>query len=236
MKIIKLIKLFIDKLLHYIDNGKFFREPMKIFYLVNGFLPAITPIAYSVAFLFFVFGELIPNDHKYENIWTKFLVITGGSLIGAWLAVIALLSIFYWINRKNQLTRTVRVGDNIKAIPIIAHYITCAGESTGLMLALTPLGSYIIVYVMVLLGGYSLLPGGIELSLLPIVAIGGVVGFALLVIAMFLICYPIVLLSHVVGEKLRIKAQLANDLRDVSDIHRAATMTEETEDSTKNNQ
>lgn len=43
----KLIKQYVDRLLQYIDSGRFFRSPIKVFYILIGvttFLPVFLPI------------------------------------------------------------------------------------------------------------------------------------------------------------------------------------------------
>ena len=57
-------------------------------------------------------------------------------------------------------------------------------------------------------------------------------GLLILVIFIFiclLLSYIVILIAHFIGESIRVRAQIANDVRDLGDIHRAATLLREAE-------
>ena len=211
-----MVKGLIEKLLNYIDNGKFFREPMRVFYLLNAIVPFLTPLLYLIV--------IVPLWGRMDYVllgWTKICAIIALFLGFVWLLVLAYGTYVYWMNRRKALYRCFREGDDFKAIPLVANYIQCWGESYGLSLAIAPIGVYVIVYVMGLLCGFNI-GYGFDFRIFLLCTLLGIVGLAVLCLAMFLLCYPIVMFAHFASEKLRVKANLANDMRDLADIHRAS--------------
>ncbi|MBQ0141544.1 MAG: hypothetical protein KBT06_01875 [Prevotellaceae bacterium] len=217
------IKHRLEKLTEVIDNGKFFREPMKLYYVMNGIAAFAVP-AFFIKILTQLWSTL-----QYLNGWSKFMTELSLVLVLIWLIVLAYCALLYWLDRKKNLNKCVRIGDSIVAIPTIAHYIQCAGECFGIMLGLSVIGASFILYIFGLLSGFGLFGGADGFSGYLLFFLIATIVLLVIILTTFLVCYPIVVWSHVIGEKLRIKAQIANDVRDVSDIHRAATMTVEAE-------
>lgn len=218
-----LIKHYLELMLNYIDNGTFFRDPMKLLYIIFGVLGFAAPAAY-IYFLYDAWDNLIPS---FLDTWPKLTLGLTYILVLVYLIAIAYAHLVFWLHRKDKLHQTVRVGDKIVAIPVYADFIQCAGEAAGIFPAISMLGAYVIFFVIGLLNGFKFIhygPFDFGDYLEGIIYL--IIGFVLLAIACFIIGYLIILVAHVISERLRIKAMLANDVRDLGDIHRAATMTE----------
>lgn len=218
-----LIKHYLELMLNYIDNGTFFRDPMKLLYVIFGIVGFAAPLVY-VYYIYDEWNHLIPS---FLDTWPKMTLGLTYILIFVYLVAIAYAHLVFWLHRKDKLHQTVRVGDKIVAIPIYADFIQCAGEAAGIFPALALLGSYIVAFLIGLLNGFKFMNYGVNDFgdyLEAVVVL--IIAFVLLAIACFIIGYLIILVAHVVSEKLRIKAMIANDVRDLGDIHRAAVMAE----------
>lgn len=214
------IKNLLEKVLNSFDNGRFLREPVKLFYFLNGICPFVLPLIC----LYQVIEYNVINEYTFKSWWGFTLLIAVLAGI-AWLTVLAYCAFVFWKNRIKDLDLNVRTGDSTTAMPIMAHYIKCWGESTGLILAIAPVGMYVIGFVFMFLNGFAPYGFGFSFDQFLLKTIYGIAGFFGLLLVEFIICYPIIFVAHYISENIRIKAQIANDLRDVSDIHRAATMT-----------
>lgn len=212
----KLIKQYVDRLLEYIDSGRFFRSPIKVFYILIGvstFLPVVLPIA-----LLF-----IPQVNDFISSlggWPTVVSYLGVLVLIVYFLALGFFGFYYWRNRQRDLYATVRPGDKIKAIPVCAHIVRCLGEWNGIYLFVSIMGAYLILYVLALISG-----GGDFLGFL-IILFGGLLAIPLLCLILFLISYPIILSAHAISERLLIKAIVANNVSDLGDIHRAAVMPE----------
>lgn len=211
-----LIKQYVDRLLQYIDSGRFFRSPIKVFYILIGvstFLPVFLPIV-----LLF-----IPQVHYFissQGTWPTIVSYLGVLVLIVYFLVLGFFGFFYWRNRQRDLYATVRVGDKIKAIPVCAHIIRCLGEWNGVYLFVSTMGAYLILYVL------ALISGGGDFEGFLIILFGGLLAIPLLCLILFLISYSIILSAHAISERLLIKAIVANNVSDLGDIHRAAVMPE----------
>lgn len=218
-----LIKHYLELMLNYIDNGTFFRDPMKLLYVIFGIVGFAAPLVY----LYFIcdnWDGLIPH---HLDTWPKMTLTLTYILIFVYLVGISYAHLVFWLHRKDKLHQTVRVGDKIVAIPVYADFIQCAGEAAGIFPALALLGSYIVAFLIGLLNGFKFIDYGVmDFGDYLEAVVVLIIAFVLLAIACFIIGYLIILVAHVVSEQLRIKAMLANDVRDLGDIHRAAVMTE----------
>lgn len=212
----KLIKQYVDRLLQYIDSGRFFRSPIKVFYILIGvstFLPVFLPIV-----LLF-----IPQVHYFissQGTWPTIVSYLGVLVLIVYFLALGFFGFFYWRNRQRDLYATVRVGDKIKAIPVCAHIIRSLGEWNGIYLFVSTMGAYLILYVL------ALISGGGDFEGFLIILFGGLLAIPLLCLALFLISYPIILSAHAISERLLIRALVANNVSDLGDIHRAAVMPE----------
>lgn len=82
------------------------------------------------------------------------------------------------------------------------------------------MGAYLITYILVLFTGGGSFKGFL------ILFFGGLLAIPILGIILYLMCYPIILISHAISERLLIKTIVANNVSDLGDIHRAAVMPE----------
>lgn len=214
-----IIKKFIESLLGHIDSGKFFREPMKWYYMVQAILCILISLA-----AFIVVYDQIPLEHI--DGWAKVMAIL--FLICTFIVcfTVAVFSYYFWTNRRGQLHNQVKEGDPITAIPVWAHSLQSGGEWFGIFIGIVPTLIVALMYICALLSGFKMsgLFSANGEAFLKVFILG-----LLIVIGVAVVCavfgYSIILISHVVGEKLRIKAMLANDVRNIGDIHRAAVMT-----------
>lgn len=221
-----IIKQYVDRLLQYIDSGRFFRNPLKVLYILFGvcaFLPA-------VMLLLEFFSEDTWNSLNslgyYLDGWSKVIMYLALFLILVYLVLLGIIGLYYWLNRKNDLYNTIRIGDKIKALPTIAHFVKCLGESYGVLSFLAPLGVYIISYVLLLITGFKPL-GVVEIGEFFKYLFLGLLVAPVLAVILFLHSYLIILLAHGISERLFIKTSIANNVSDIGDIQRATTMTEE---------
>ena len=221
-----LIKQYVDRLLQYIDSGRFFRSPIKVFYILIGvttFLPVFLPIV-----LLF-----IPQVHYFISslgTWPTIVSYLGVLVLIVYFLALGFFGFFYWRNRQRDLYATVRVGDKIKAIPVCAHIIRSLGEWNGIYLFVSTMGAYLILYAL------ALISGGGDFEGFLIILFGGLLAIPLLCLALFLISYPIILSAHAISERLLIRALVANNVSDLGDIHRAAVMPESEESLTRGGQ
>lgn len=218
------IKEWMKQLLQSIDSGVFLREPMKWIYMLYAVLQFVLPLCFL-----YLYYQLLSSKFSIGFLegWDAFVMYLSMFLVVAWQFALAYTGFVYWKKRKEHLGREVRNGDSMVAIPVWAHYIQCSLEWTGIYLFVSVVGTYVIFFVCALLTGFDIL-GGSE-AMFKGFLIGVLILIALIII--FLpICYLIILLAHYIGEQMRVKAQLANDLRDVSDIQRAMTMPEEVQE------
>lgn len=119
------MKQCVDRLMRYIDSGRFFRGPIKVLYILFGimaFIPVILPIA-----LLFVPSF---NDTLSEfKTWWKILSYFAVFLITVYFLLLGFFGFYYWSNRYRDLYATVRIGDKIKAIPVRALTLSEAWAS-----------------------------------------------------------------------------------------------------------
>ena len=208
-----LIKQYVDRLLQYIDSGRFFRSPIKVLYILIGvstFVPILLPIILLI----------IPQVHYFissQGTWTTIVSYFGVLVL---IVYFLMLGFYYWHNRQRDLYATVRIGDKIKAIPVCAHIIRSLGEWNGVYLFVSTMGAYLILYVL------ALLTGGGSIEIFLIILFGGLLIIPVLGFVLFLISYPIILSAHAISERLMIRAIVANNVSDLGDIHRAAVMPE----------
>lgn len=222
------IKQYVDRLLQYIDSGRFFRTPLRVLYTLFGacaFLPALVLLVGLVG----KEARYALSILNYLGGWSKAVVYFALFLIFVYLLLLGFFGLYYWLNRKKDLYNTVRIGDKIKALPTIAHLIRCLGESYAILSFLATLGVYIIAYVLLLFTGFKPLGVTDPEGFFKVFLIGllGIPGMA---IGLFLQSYLVILLTHGASELLLIKTSIANNVSDLGDIQRATVMPEKEED------
>ena len=211
-----LIKQYVDRLLQYIDSGRFFRSPIKVFYILIG-VSTFLPVALPIVLLF------IPQVNDFISSlggWPTVVSYLGVLVLIVYFLALGFFGFYYWRNRQRDLYATVRSGDKIKAIPVCAHIVRCLGEWNCIYLFVSIMGAYLILYVL------ALISGGGDFEGFLIILFGGLLAIPLLCLILFLISYPIILSAHAISERLLIRAIVANNVSDLGDIHRAAVMAE----------
>lgn len=112
---------FLDPLLGYIDNGRFFREPFRWLYVIFAVLNLLFPIAILV-----------------KVIDTRFFKFAEGKAIFAFILIFIILcggawgSYLLWMNRKNKLKEVIQEDNEFIAIPVVSHLTQTVGEWLGL--------------------------------------------------------------------------------------------------------
>lgn len=197
-------KQWIGKVANVIDNGTFFREPMVWFYRALGILWILLYLAA------FVYAML---DFKYISRTFGAVNVIAGLVI---LAAIAFFALLFWVNRSNKLRHRVATGSDTVVIPIIADITQSSLELTGLILMI--FGPIFLLYMGIIgqwfMSGYAT---GTDHIIFILIGIFGCIPY-------IIIGYFTTVWGHFCGENLRAIATVVNNIRDLGDIHRAATM------------
>lgn len=112
---------FLNPLLEYIDNGRFFREPFRWLYI-----------------LFAVLNLLFPVYILAQAVDMKFFKFADGKLIVAFIVIFIILcagawgSYLLWMNRKERLKEAISENNEFVAIPVVSHLTQTVGEWLGL--------------------------------------------------------------------------------------------------------
>ena len=212
------INYYLSKLLSWIDNGRFFIDPMKWIYMVFAYLSFVPPII--VFWFFYTLSD--EGFFKPMSGWTKFTAYLFFFVFCIIVVFAAILMYYFWKNRCKKINHAVKVGDQIVALPLWAHWNQSLGESIGVYIGVVPPIAGVLIYLWGLITGFDYLKYFGDNILQTII-------LSLIVLAVFiaihiLIGFGIVLISHFISESIKLRAQIANDVRDLGDIHRAATM------------
>ena len=117
---------FLDPLLGYIDNGRFFREPFRWLYVIFAVLNLLFPIAILVKVIDTGFFKFAEGKAIFAFILI-FIILCGG----AW------GSYLLWMNRKNKLKEVIQEDNEFIAIPVVSHLTqTVGGTLCSLIIAL----------------------------------------------------------------------------------------------------
>lgn len=112
---------FLNPLLGYIDNGRFFREPFRWLYVIFAVLNLLFPL--------FILVKVIDM---------KFFSYAEGKAIFAFILIFIILcagawaSYLLWMNRKDKLKEAIKEDNEFIAIPVMSHLTQTAGEWLGL--------------------------------------------------------------------------------------------------------
>ena len=219
------IKFCMTKFLSLIDSGKFFIQPMRwlyVFFACLSFIPAL----YT---LYWMYDKGIDGILKYAEGWVKFSGYFFCFIFAIFVIVTAILMYYYWMNRSHKVAHIVKEGDQIVAMPVWAHFVQSIFESSGVYIAIIPPLGSALFYVWGLVTGFKYIdPYGDAGDFFKILLVGLIV-WALFTFICLLVSYIIILIAHFIGESIRVRAQIANDVRDLGDIHRAATLIREAE-------
>ena len=218
------IKSCMTMLLSLIDSGKFFTRPMRwlyVFFAILSFIP-------TLFVLYYMYDEA-NRILMYLDGWAKYSGYLFCILFALFIIVSGLLMFYYWMNRSRKVVKIVNEGDQIVAMPIWAHLVQSLLESWGVYICLVPPMGAVLFYAWGIFSGFQFINGHFEFGDYIRTLFVGIIALALFVLACFLLSYITILLAHFVGESIRVRAQIANDVRDLGDIHRAATILREAE-------
>ena len=200
------IKGFFYKLINTIDDKRFLIKPLKWLYYLKG----VIPFAFPMLFILAMFSS---SPFYYSSTWKEIVTWFFVILFTLYLFFIAYINSLFWFKRAKQLETIVRPGDSIVAISLVADSIKNNGESFAILLSTIAIVGAVLYFLCILFTG----PDEYFKHLL--------FGF-LVVIGVIVLCpiisYIIIFFTHFIAEKLRMRAQMCNDLRDVADIYRAA--------------
>ena len=203
-----------NSLVKLIDDGKFFVNPMCWWFWVKG----------CILFLLPLFGA-----YKITDMWSMMSYATGyqktiffvmSLLLFVALCAISYYNFVYWRNRAHLLPSLVKPGDRVVAMPLVANNIKFTGEALGMLIAAIGTTLAILAFVFMILSGV----GGfysndfIEKFLLLLL---GCVGLTL---GSWILGYGFVILARFISESINIRVHITNDLRDIADVERNATV------------
>lgn len=200
-----MVKHFVQQLMILSDNGTLLKRPFKWIYVIMGALCFIPLILCAGALIwqwdaFFSLIEFIGS-----SFWTDF--VTSFILVLAFYSLIfyALLGWYFWKNRNDNLENVVRKNSRIVAIPLIADVIQCKGE----------LNSIFFVFYVATVSFLAFLGCMLTNSFEFWTNWGGLIGLGaliLIIIVALFVAYLNVLLVHFLSERLRVYAQIGNDV------------------------
>lgn len=218
--------------LNLIDNGELLKTPIKWLYIVNGLLPFILPIV-----LFIVYLKFIVAGFEFDIGWPIFIFMVLAGLILVAALIFAYLSFLFWNDRIKQFSLITGEGNKFIAIPVWAHIVRSFTEWWGLFVSGLLASSVVSIFICLLLTGFTLFENIPVYKIHKLTrwfpdeffpALGtSVFGSILLLILIAINGYLVILIGRFISERILIKAQIANDVRDIGDIHRAATMPQE---------
>lgn len=199
------------KLLQVIDDGRLLRKGVKWFYYFKAVILFALPI-YVIYGVIKDSPSFVFRTYYYHggNTWAVILAI----LFIALLFFLAFINFFYWTNRARKLESIVRQGDSVVAIPLAADNIKNDGEILAFIFLVGYVGLTILQFLLYLLTGHG------EFFKYLIITISTIV-------VAVIISFFIIFLFRFISEGIRMIAQMCNDLRDVADIHRAATINDQ---------
>lgn len=211
-----------ERLFHSIDSGDFLRRPLYNLYRLRGVLSfLLVPCAIFVC------------ASVYENYEFVLREMQGRYMLGCGVFIvvvtfIALFNTFFWFNRADQLQLEIDKGSRIVAIPLMGHYMQSALEIAALNLAVVGIACSVVGYLFVYLPVCFKMAEYIERSVFPEVMKGLFVALFVAAISCFF-SYLGVMFARFWGESIRLKARMANDLRDIADITRVNSGMDEEE-------
>jgi len=215
------------KLLSLIDSGKFFIQPMRWLYILFAYLSFVP----ALFILYWLYDTGIDGGLQYAKGWVKFSGYLFCFIFAVFVIIAAILMFYFWMNRSQKVVRDVNEGDQIVAMPIWAHFIQSIFESSGVYIGIIPPFGAALFYLWSVFTGFKYIIPFSEFGDIIKMFFVGLVALAFFTLICLLMSYIVILLAHYIGESIRVRAQIANDVRDLGDIHRAATMIYEAQES-----
>lgn len=217
------IKFCMTKFLSLIDSGKFFTQPMRWLYVIFACLSFVP----ALLVLYFIYEEGINGILRYAEGWVKFSGYLFCLIFALFVIVTAILMFYYWMDRSHKVAHIVNDGDQIVAMPVWAHYTQSIFESLGVYIAIIPPMGAVLFYLWGVITGFKYIEPFAEVGDIIKLLVIGLLALAGFIFVCLLLSYIIILVAHYLGESIRVRAQIANDVRDLGDIHRAATLLRE---------
>jgi len=221
----KQIKFCMSKFLSLIDSGKFFIQPVRWLYVLFACLSFVQ----ALLILYLIYEMGIDGILQYTEGWIKFSGYLFCFIFAVFVIVSAILMFYFWMNRSNKVVRVVNEGDQIVAMPVWAHLVQSILESSGVYLAIIPPTGAVLFYLWCIFTGFKYVDPYADAGDIFKILLAGLLALVLFIFICLLLSYIIILIAHYIGESIRVRAQIANDVRDLGDIHRAATLLREAE-------
>ena len=201
-----MIRNFINQLMLLVDCGKLLKSPIKWLYVLIGALNFVPFLAY----LYVLYKEWnLVLDFLLPNFWGEFVTVFMLILFAYVLLIIGWALFVYWLNRKNNLDSVIETGSRTTAIPLLADVIQCSGEALSLYVVLVPTFGAILAFIACLLtDGYGFY-SEYNFWWMLLAVIGGF-------IAVCIAGYINLLLTRFVAERIRLLAQIGNDVHKLS--------------------
>ncbi len=158
-----------NKALAVVDDGSFFRKPLNWVYKAIGILGAIFQIVALVTIISET-SDMLGSVGAY--IFYVLLVLA--------FIVEIIITVIYWWKRSKMVTATSEPEDEIFVIPIIAHIIQCAGEITGIRMAILAVIFFFFPFFAGDMGSFF-----VQYIILPIALLVGFVIMAYLTVVFF---------------------------------------------------
>ena len=218
----EIISIYLSKLLSLIDNGKFFIVPMKWIYKLLSFLIFLVPLFV----LFWIIQLFNSGMLKYMDGWNKFVAAILCFLFFVAVIAMAYINFRFWQSRSKKMDHIVKVGDQAVAIPLYSNLLQNIGEIWGINIAVVgPVYVFLIYLFAVLTGADVMRMVGSDNYFLMLII--GLILVILYTAISIIIGFLVVLIFRFIAESIRLVAQIANDTRDIGDILRSATMTDQ---------
>ncbi len=201
-----MIKNFINQLMLLVDCGKLLKSPIKWLYVLIGALNFVPFLAY-IYLLYKEWNEVL--DFLLPNFWGEFVTIFMFILFAYVLLIIGWALFVYWLNRKNNLDSIIETGSRTTAIPLVTDIIQCSGEALSLYVVLVPtLGAVLAFIACLLTNGYGFYTEyNFWWMLLAVVGV---------FVAVCVAGYINLLFTRFVAERIRLVAQIGNDVHKLS--------------------
>lgn len=197
-----MIKRIIDQLMTSIDNGKLIKKPFKWLYVLSGVFCAV-PLLAGIGVIIWQWDVLF--NLLDPNFWTDFVSILMAFLVVYALLIYAIWGWYFWKNRKANLDGVIPTGSRTVAIPLIAHNTQSTGEHFSLTLVYIAVVSFVLAYVACMLTNAFEFWNKFGFILY---LIAGVVGIGVVA----LVAYLNLLFVRFLTERIRLLAQIGNDV------------------------
>ena len=179
--------------LNSIDNGSFFRKPLKWLYMAMAVINLIFPIYILYQTISSGFFEYMSGKYIFFFILIWLIILAAG-----W------LSFQLWWNRKDQVDTSTEKDDEFTATPAFAHLIQTTGEWVGSWIAVV--GFFISLFLTLAFGS--------EASYLSEAMGVGFIGVGFLaVILMPVYGFVIIIFSRFLAEQFKALTTIANNTR-----------------------